>query len=110
MNNLFARLVKGSPLRTLAVLFCAGCLVSTSHAASNVTLSDQNSTATINLGNGSGALGMNGWVLNGPQGAFNQLAQQWFWLRVGDSTGQTPINGLSAPNIVYQDPTTLSVT
>jgi hypothetical protein len=57
-------------------------------AQNNYSLSDGGSTATLNLGAGTGNLGMNSWtVLNGQ----NQLNQQWFWYSVNGSAPQ-PIN------------------
>lgn len=50
--------------------------------AQNVTLEQGGSTATINLGagsGGSGLLGMNNWSVDTGNGMQSQLNQQWFW-------------------------------
>jgi hypothetical protein len=51
---------------------------------------DQDSTATVNLDSaaGPGGLGMTNWSIAG----INNLAQQWFWYRVGSNTPQQAIN------------------
>ena len=58
--------------------------------AQNYSLSDGGSTATLNLGAGTGNLGMNSWTVLGGQ---NQLNQQWFWYSVNGSAPQ-PINAI----------------
>lgn len=60
-----------------AVLLAAA--LSAAVAQAQVTLTDGNSVATVNLGGGAGALGMNSWQVNG----VNQLNQQWFWAGLG---------------------------
>ena len=72
--------------------------------ASVVTLTDGNSSATVDLGS---QAGMGQWLINGQ----NQLNQQWFWYRVGnDPTGQHSIdtigglsfvNNANAVNAIY---------
>src|SRR5581483_3755374 len=49
-----------------------------------VTLTDNGSSATIDLGS---SAGMNSWLVNGQ----NQLTQQWFWYQTGGGVAQ-PIN------------------
>jgi hypothetical protein len=46
--------------------------------AGNVTMNDGGSSATVNLGGGTGNIGMNNWDVGGP----NQLNQQWFWYSI----------------------------
>jgi PEP-CTERM motif len=58
--------------------------------AQNYSLSDGGSTATLNLGAGTGNLGMNSWTVLSGQ---NQLDQQWFWYSVNGSAPQ-PINAI----------------
>jgi len=59
-----------------------------------ITLFDQNSSATVNLSpSASNGGGMTNWVVDGQ----NQLAQQWFWFRVGSSGPEMPISAISAP-------------
>jgi len=63
-------------------------------SAQLVTLVDQNSSATVNLSPVAGnSGGMTNWVVDGQ----NELAQQWFWFRIGSSGPEQPINGISAP-------------
>ena len=82
---------------------CA-CLVAASLGqAQTVLLHDGNSDATVNLG-GPGTLGMNSWQINGQE----QLAQQWFWYRLG-ATQQRTIDQISAPSIL-NNPYSLSAT
>lgn len=59
--------------------------------AQDITMADGGSTATINLGGGTGNLGMNGWNVSGQ----NQLNQQWFWYSMGGGVAQT-IDNISA--------------
>lgn len=54
-----------------------------------VVLSDQNSTASINLGS---QAGMNNWTVDG----LNQLNQQWFWFGVGNNP-EASIDTIGAP-------------
>lgn len=55
-----------------------------------VTLLDNNSVAQVNTGS---QAGMFNWVVDN---SGNQLAQQWFWYRVGNNP-EAPINTISAP-------------
>lgn len=77
--------------------------------AGNYTLSDGGSTATLNLGDGSGgtgSLGMNSWtVLNGQ----NQLNQQWFWISINGSAPQS-IDTLGGMGTSSTGPNDLTVT
>lgn len=66
------------------------------------TLSNLNSIADLNL---STSAGMYNWTVNG----VDQLAQQWFWFRVGNSA-ETPINSISAPTITQTLAKLLTVT
>jgi hypothetical protein len=68
-----------------------------------VTLTDQNSTAQINTASQSG---MDFW--NVEPGGVSQLAQQWFWYRVGNT--QASIDTISAPFITSQTLNSLSTT
>jgi hypothetical protein len=65
-----------------------------------VTLADNNSIAQIDTGS---SAGMFNWTVNG----VNQLAQQWFWYRVGSAGPETPINTISAPSITTPNARTL---
>jgi len=53
--------------------------------AQNVSMNDGGSAATVNLGGGTGNIGMNNWNVGGP----NQLNQQWFWYSTGGGLAQT---------------------
>ena len=60
-------------------------LVPSAGLAGNYTLSDGGSTATLNLGDGTGGtgnVGMNDWDV----GTGNQLNQQWFWYSIDGAT------------------------
>jgi len=70
-----------------------GCAL-TALNAQLVTLQDKNSTATIDT---SSQAGMNFW--NVEPGGVSQLAQQWFWYRLGNGP-QYSIDTISAPHNV----------
>jgi hypothetical protein len=57
-----------------------------------ITLSDNNSSAQVNVGS---SAGMFNWFVDGQ----NQLAQQWFWYRVGNANPEASIDTISAPTI-----------
>jgi PEP-CTERM motif len=61
--------------------------VAASTRAAPFTLTDKNSSATIDPGSQSG---MFNWTVNN----INQLAQQWFWYRVGSTGPESSINTL----------------
>lgn len=89
-------------LRTLILPLSVMALAVQTQAAI-FTLTDANSSATIDTGS---SAGMNNWTVNG----VNQLAQQWFWYRVGSSGGESPINAISAtPTISNPDSRNLQV-
>ena len=88
-------------LVTVALVFLPG-----KSMAQNYSLSDGGSTATLNLGTGTGNLGMNSWtVLNGQ----NQLNQQWFWYSVNGSAPQ-PINTIGGLSVTPNGANDLTVT
>jgi hypothetical protein len=68
-----------------------------------VTLNDKNSTAYIDTAS---QAGMYFWNVE-PSGV-SQLAQQWFWYRVGNTQGS--IDSISAPHITSQTANSLSTT
>jgi len=92
MNNFFRK-----PFGRYSSLFAAALtLVAQAGLAQDVTLSDGNSVATVNLAGGTGDSGMNSWAINGQ----NQLQQQWFWFRVGsDPSGQHRLDSLGTPTV-----------
>jgi large repetitive protein len=66
-----------------------------------VTLHDGNSVAQINTAS---QAGMFYWgVQNSPDTMVNQLAQQWFWYRLGNDPERS-IDTISAPQIVQSSP------
>jgi len=74
-------------------------------SAQVVTLSNLDSTATVNLGSG-GSLGMTNWFVGG----VNNLAQQWFWYRVGSSGPEQPITAIGGLTFNQPDSRTLNAT
>jgi hypothetical protein len=87
-------------LVTAAIVFLPG------KSMAQYSLSDGGSTATLNLGAGTGNLGMNSWtVLNGQ----NQLNQQWFWYSVNGSAPQ-PINTIGGLTTTPNGANDLTVT
>src|SRR5438105_732608 len=75
---------------TVSLLSAAVVLLSLRTHAQSVTLSNLNSTATINL-NGSGTnAGMIDWTTDG----YHNLSQQWFWYRADGMTHEDMINSI----------------
>jgi MYXO-CTERM domain-containing protein len=70
---------------TIAAVLAALAICLPAARAQIVTLHDGNSSASVNLGS---QAGMSQWMINGQ----NQLNQQWFWYRVGNSSGQHSID------------------
>jgi hypothetical protein len=93
------------------VLFVAGLMWGLPGATvfgGTITLQDKNSVVTIDPNSQSG---VNGWTVDGT----NQLSQQWFWFRVGDTgpessidtlglTSSSTYHGTQGANVVYGDP------
>ncbi len=71
---------------TLAVVVLGTCAAGRA-AASLITLSDRNSTLKVDTGSSAGVYE---WQVDG----VNQVAQQWFWYRVGSAGGEYAINTL----------------
>jgi PEP-CTERM motif-containing protein len=84
-------------LTTGVVAFLA---LASSADAQIITLVDNNSVAQINVGSSSG---MFNWNVDGQ----NQLAQQWFWYRVGALGPEQAINSISAPALTTPNARTL---
>ena len=102
------KFMTGSGVATLsaALVTAAFVFLPGKSMAQNYTLSDGGSTATLNLGAGTGNLGMNSWtVLNGQ----NQLNQQWFWYSVNGSAPQ-PINTIGGLSVTPNGANDLTVT
>jgi hypothetical protein len=70
--------------------------------AQTYTLSDGNSTVTLNP---TTQAGMNSWAVDGQ----NQLNQQWFWYRIGNSGPQYSIDTISTPAVSMIGTSTLNV-
>src|SRR5712671_8146374 len=81
---------KNAPLKIAAL---ASLLLAsrTEAQVTPVTMSDANSTAIVEVGSDAG---MYFWSVNGPSG-INQLAQQWFFYRIGSSGANDAINKIS---------------
>ena len=77
-------------VRFLLCLLAFGVGVALDARAQVETLSNANSTITINTGS---QAGMNSWVIGGQ----NVLSQQWFWYRTGPTGPQSSIDTLGAP-------------
>ena len=65
-------------------------------SAQIATLTDGNSSAQVNVGT---SQGMFNWFVDGQ----SELAQQWFWYRVGPAGGELPINAISGPSFSQAD-------
>jgi hypothetical protein len=77
-----------------AWLAISGMLLIPAHGiAQNITMQDGGSTATLNLGGGSGLIGMNSWSVDTLNQS--QLNQQWFWYSINGGVAQS-IDNLGA--------------
>ena len=92
-ESAFGRYARGEIASLLLAAVVSFQLVSQA-PAQIVTLTDNNSIARVNTGT---SAGMFDWLVDGQ----DQLAQQWFWYRVGSlvTTPESPINSISAPTI-----------
>jgi hypothetical protein len=71
-----------------AALAASGALLFPGEAvAQNITMSNGGSTATLNLGGGTGNIGMNSWSVDTLNQS--QLNQQWFWYSVNGAAQKT---------------------
>lgn len=79
-----------------ACLTIVGLLLSSDRAmAQDVTISNGGSYAVINLGGGSGNIGMNAWEVGNHQGDMqNELDDQWFWYQIGNGGAVNSIDNL----------------
>jgi hypothetical protein len=98
------RATKNQPRKLFLISFATSALVFQASVlqsqAQIVTLTDNNSVVQVNTGS---SAGMSSWSVNGQ----NQLAQQWFWYRVGATGPEAPINTISAPTITTPNASTL---
>ena len=97
--NTLPRLKCSKPLVCIALAVAIIAMESRS-LATVVVLNDNGSTAQIDLDS---SAGMNYWSVFGQ----NQLNQQWFFYRIGNTVAQ-PINSISSSTILYQDASTVS--
>jgi len=91
---------KSSLLLIAAVLLCSALLVSSANA-SIVQIADQNAVARLQYHVTAGDTDPNGdsvqngmyrWTVDG----VDQMQQQWFWVRVGSATKETPLDQIMA--------------
>jgi len=76
----------------LIVAACVATLMITPCAHAALTVSNLNSSITVDQNS---QAGMNNWTVDG----VNQMFQQWFWYRIGATGGESAINTISAPTI-----------
>jgi len=89
--------------RFLVIAFALMVLGVGSAWATTITLTDLNSVAQINTGS---QAGMYSWTVDG----ISNLYQQWFWYRVGNTSGQYSIDTIGTPTISNPDPNYASIT
>jgi hypothetical protein len=77
-----------------ACLLSLSSLLALSAQAQVVTLSNLNSSATINLGGTPSTAGMTDWTTDG----YHNLSQQWFWFRADGMTHEDTINTIGGLN------------
>ena len=103
----FLQVGAGLSIKAFALAILLGGLCSESRAQI-FGLTNANSFALVNPSSSSG---MFNWsVANTPSTYQNQLNQQWFWYRLGDSGPEAPINTISAPSVTQIDAATLLTT
>jgi hypothetical protein len=101
MNGLHKSVIgKVLLLSPVAAILALNGVVSESRAQI-ITMTDHNSVAQVNV---SSQAGMFNWSVESQ----NQLAQQWFWYRVGNSGPQSSIDTISAPSVTQSTARTLS--
>jgi hypothetical protein len=76
----------------------SGLLCGSRCEAALISLSNGNSSVTINPNS---SAGLENWSINGQ----NQVNQEWFWYRVGSSGGQSSIDTISSPSTQLYDTT-----
>lgn len=87
---------RGVKLLCTAMVAFGALLLPGGVVAQNITMSNAGSTATLNLGGGTGNIGMNSWSVDTLNQ--NQLNQQWFWYSVNGAP-QTTIDNISAATV-----------
>jgi hypothetical protein len=81
-------------LRSLGAAVFAFAFLAFSCQGLAETLSNRNSTVTLDLSNPAGA-GMTSWTVDGQ----NVVSKEWYYFRIGSSGGEAPISSISAPAI-----------
>lgn len=83
-------------------LAVAGMLMTPARGMAQVeTLTDDGSTAIVNLGGGPGLVGMNTWEVAPGGNIQNELDQQWFWISINGGAVES-IDQISAATINLQ--------
>src|ERR1043165_7924762 len=82
-------------------VFCLAFVGFVGPAQAFYTLTDGNSSASVNP---SSQAGMFNWTVDG----VTQLAQQWFWYRIGTSSPESSVNTISADQTTQPDSTHLT--
>jgi hypothetical protein len=93
--------------RILTLLGCAWASA-TSLEARFVTLTDGNSTASVDPNSQQGMFNWSVLNPNNPNTSVNQLQQQWFWYRVGSTGPEHSIDTISAPSLLTPNARTLT--
>jgi len=102
MNKFQANL---PPLPIVSLFLAIGMsvgLMATTAAGGMITLQDQNSTVTIDPNSSNG---VNSWTINGVQ----ELVQQWFWYRIGNTGPAHSIDTLGTPVTTQYGPLGVTV-
>ena len=94
---------KFAPHLTASVLALAAFAAPGLASAADIVLSDGVGQATIDP---SSSAGMKSWTING----IEQLAQQWFWYRIGSAGGEAAVNTISAPVLTDQSGNMVTIT
>jgi len=96
MKVFCSRLAHGTRSTGCAVfLLSLAFLVAQHNAQAANTLTDGNSIITFDLSSGASSAGMTSWLVNG----INQMQQQWFWFRVGNSGAESNLAALGPASI-----------
>ena len=92
MKGFSSRLAHGTRSTACAVSLGVAALIGQNNAQAVIgNLSDGSSSISIDL---SSSAGMTSWIAGGA----NQVAQEWFWFRIGNNA-EAPINTISAPTV-----------
>ena len=106
MTGLSRRFASGGRLVSSAVVVFSIAWCAWKGEMQAATLANKNTTIGLDLTTPGGVAGMNSWVVDG----VNQMAQQWFWYRVGAAGPESDLTALGAPVISQAFPQQLAVT